>query len=334
MFGKKIAIDLGTANTIVHFQGKGIVVNEPSVVAISQDNKIIAIGTEAKTMLGKTPDIISAHRPLQDGVIADYRITEAMLKYFINKAIGRFRIRGPEVMISAPAGITSTERRAVIDATKSAGAKEAFIIKEPLAAAIGANIPVADPLGNLVVDIGGGTTEVAVISLGGIVESASVRVGGNKIDQAIQEYVRKKYNLSIGDRTAEEIKINIGSAVPMKTQDEMNIRGRDLVGGLPKTISVQTNEVADAIQDELEKIIQTIKQVLERTPPELSADIIDHGMIMTGGGSLLRNLPELLTHHTGIPSYTADDAMFCVVRGIAVALENLPAFKRTLISSK
>lgn len=334
MFSRKIAIDLGTANTIVHLQGKGIIANEPSVVAISEDNKIIAIGEEAKIMLGKTPDIITAHRPLQDGVIADYRVTEAMLKYFINKAIGRFRLRGPEVMISVPAGITSTERRAVIDATKSAGAKEAYIIKEPLAAAIGANIPVADPLGNMVVDIGGGTTEVAIISLGGIVVSESVRLGGNKIDSAIQEYIRKKYNLSIGDRTAEDIKIKIGSALPVHEQQEMSVRGRDLVGGLPKTIEVRTNEVADAIQDELSKIIQTIKQVLEKTPPELSADIIDHGMVMTGGGSLLNNLPELITHHTGISAYVVDDALFCVARGIAIALENLPAFKRTIQTHK
>lgn len=334
MFRKKIAIDLGTANILVHLQGRGIIVNEPSVVAISSDNKILAIGNEAKAMLGKTPDMITARRPLQDGAIADYRITEAMLRYFINKAIGKLRPLGPIVMVSVPAGITSTERRAVIDATRAAGAHEAYLIKEPLAAAIGANIPIADPVGNMVIDVGGGTTEVAVISLGGIVCSESVRVGGTKLDQCIIEYIRKKHNLSIGDQTAEQIKIDVGSAVPLHKPLETNIRGRDLVEGLPKVITVNSNDVAEAVQDQIEKIILAVKHVLEQTPPELSADILDHGIVMTGGGSLLRNLNKIITANTGVPCYVIEEAAYCVVRGVAIALENLQSFKRSVVSKK
>ncbi len=334
LFSKKIAIDLGTTNIRVHLQGRGIIAQEPSIVIISDQKNIMAIGEEAKVMLGKTPEMISAHQPLQDGAIADYRVTEGMLRHFINKAVGRFRLINPEVMISVSAGITSTERRAVIDAAISAGAREAYLIKHPLAAAIGANIPLSEPLGNFIVDIGGGTTEVAVLSLGGIVVSESVRVGGNKFDESIIEYMRKQYGLSVGPRTAEEIKINVGSAIPLKEPMKMNIRGRDLVSGLPKVIEVNTNDVVKAITDELEKIILAIKKVLEQTPPELSADIIDHGIVLSGGGAQLRHLAELISRHTGVPTIVVEEPMLCVVRGVAVALENLESYKRSLIGSK
>jgi len=334
LFSKKIAIDLGTTNTRVHLQGRGIIAQEPSILVISDQKNILAIGEEAKVMLGKTPEMISAHQPLQDGAIADYRVTEGLLRHFINKAVGRFRLINPEVMISVSAGITSTERRAVIDAAISAGAREAYLIKHPLAAAIGANIPLSEPLGNFIVDIGGGTTEVAVLSLGGIVVSESVRVGGNKFDESIIEYMRKQYGLSVGPRTAEEIKINVGSAIPMKEPLKMNIRGRDLVSGLPKVIEVNTNDVVKAITDELEKIILAIKKVLEQTPPELSADIIDHGIVLSGGGAQMRSLADLISHHTGVPTIVVEEPMLCVVRGVAVALENLESYKRSLIGSK
>ncbi|MDD4351912.1 MAG: rod shape-determining protein [Candidatus Gracilibacteria bacterium] len=334
MLSKRIAIDLGTANILVHLEGKGIIANEPSVVAVSDDNRIVAIGREAKEMLGRTPDLIVAHRPMQDGAIADYRVTEAMLAYFVDKALGKVRLVRPEIMVSVPAGITSTERRAVIDATRSAGAKEAYLIQEPLAAAIGANIPIADPVGNMVIDIGGGTTEVAVISLGGIVVSSSVRVGGNRFDQSIADYIRRRHNLSVGDSTAEEAKIKIGSALALKKTDTISIRGRDLVSGLPKVITIHTNEIVDALQDELGKIILVVKEVLEKTPPELSADILDHGIVMTGGSSMLRNLDKLISRHTGVPCFVVDEPMFCVVRGVATALEHLPSFKRSVIGRK
>jgi len=334
LFSKKIAIDLGTTNTRVHLQGRGIIAQEPSILVISDQKNILAIGEEAKVMLGKTPEMISAHQPLQDGAIADYRVTEGLLRHFINKAVGRFRLINPEVMISVSAGITSTERRAVIDAAISAGAREAYLIKHPLAAAIGANIPLSEPLGNFIVDIGGGTTEVAVLSLGGIVVSESVRVGGNKFDESIIEYMRKQYGLSVGPRTAEEIRINVGSAIPMKEPLKMNIRGRDLVSGLPKVIEVNTNDVVKAITDELEKIILAIKKVLEQTPPELSADIIDHGIVLSGGGAQMRSLADLISHHTGVPTIVVEEPMLCVVRGVAVALENLESYKRSLIGSK
>jgi len=334
MLSKKIAIDLGTANILVHLEGKGVIANEPSVVAVSDDNRIVAIGQQAKDMLGRTPDLIVAHRPMQDGAIADYRVTEAMLRYFIDKALGKVRLIRPEVMVSVPAGITSTERRAVIDATRSAGAKEAYLIQEPLAAAIGANIPIADPVGNMIIDIGGGTTEVAVISLGGIVVSSSIRIGGNRFDQSIADYIRRRHNLSVGDSTAEEAKIKIGSAMPLKVPQTLNIRGRDLVSGLPKVITITTNEIADALKDELDKIILVVKQVLEKTPPELSADILDHGIAMTGGSALLKNLDQLIAGHTGVPCFVVEEPMLCVVRGIAMALEHLPAFKRSVIGRK
>jgi len=335
MFIKKIGIDLGTANTLVFLPGEGIVVNEPSVVAISLvDNKVMAVGNEAKEMLGRTPEAIMAMRPLKDGVIADYRITEAMLRYFINKVAGGFRLFRPEVMVSIPAGVTSTERRAVVDATVKAGAKTAYVVKEPILAAIGAGIPINSAAGNMIIDIGGGTSEVAIISLGGVVAAHSARVGGNKIDQAIADFIKKKHGLAIGERTAEEIKITIGSAIPQMKDEFMEVRGRDLIAGLPKTIRVSANEITEAIQDELREIINAIKKVLQETPPELAADVIDKGMILSGGGALLRNMDQLISKTTGVPCYVADDPLFCVVKGTGIALENLDMYKRTIMLTK
>ncbi len=335
MFSKKLGIDLGTTYSLVHIPGRGIIINEPSVVAISLiDKKIMAVGNEAKEMLGRTPDTIVATRPLRDGVIADYKTTEAMLKYFINKALGGVRFFRPEVMIAVPAGITSTERRAVIEATLQAGAKAAYIIKEPIAAAIGANIPIGSASGHMIVDMGGGTSEIAVISLGGIVSNVSVRIGGNKFDAAIQEYIRKKYNLAIGERTAEELKINIGSALPLEEKLYAEIRGRDSIQGLPKTVTVKSDDVTEAIQDELAGIIQAVKTVLQETPPELAADIIDKGMVLSGGSSCLRNMDKLLSQATGVPAYVADDALLCVAKGTGVALENLESYKKSILSTK
>jgi rod shape-determining protein MreB len=331
MLGKRIGIDLGTANVLVSISKKGIVINEPSVVAVSTvDNKVMAVGNDAKDMIGKTPDTINASRPLKDGVIADYRVTEAMIRYFINKITGSVRLFRPEVMVCVPAGVTSTERRAVVDATMQAGAKAAYIIKEPLAAAIGADIPIASPLGNMIVDIGGGTTEVAVISLGGIVAANSVRVGGNKIDNAIREYIRRKYGLAIGDRTAEDIKIKIGSALPVDNPPSMEIKGRDTIAGLPRIIAITGNEVTEAIRDELDQIIAAVKSVLAKTPPELSSDVIDQGIVISGGGALLKNLDKLLTKATGVPCHIADNPLNCVARGTYIALENLDDYKRSL----
>ena len=336
MFIKKIGIDLGTANTLVHVPKKGIIINEPSVVAVTIDNRVMAVGAEAKEMLGRTPDTIVAYQPLKDGVIADYRITQAMLKYFIDKAAGSIRFFRPEVMVAVPAGITSTEKRAVIDATMHAGAKAAYIIKEPVAAAIGAGIPIGSASGNMIIDIGGGTSEAAVISLGGIVSSGSVRTGGSKFDQAISDYIKKKYGLAIGDRTAEEIKIKIGSAIPLpETEIEsMEIRGRDMVAGLPKVIEVTSQDVTEAIQDELSEIIQMIKSVLRETPPELSADVMDKGMILSGGGSLLRNMDELISSATGVSSYVADNPLLCVAKGTGIALESLDSYKLSVLATK
>lgn len=332
MFAKRIGIDLGTANVLVYIPKQGIVINEPSVVAVTEDNRVLAVGEEAKEMVGRTPETITAYCPLRDGVIADYRVTEAMIRYFINKVSGMVRLSRPEVMISIPAGATSTEKRAVIDAAKQAGAKEVSIIPEPVAAAIGAEVPIDTAAGNLVVDIGGGTTEVAIISLGGIVASNSVRIGGNRLDQAISEYIRKKYGLAIGDQTAEEIKIEIGSAVKTDKEKTMEIRGRDMIAGLPKVITIAVNEVTEAMQNELEKIILAIKTVLEQAPPELSSDIIDRGMVMTGGGSLLRSLDKLFTKKLGIPCHVAQDALLCVARGTGIALDNLDDYKRSILS--
>ncbi len=335
MFTKRIGIDLGTTYTLVHLPGRGIVLNEPSVVAISlNDKKILAVGNEAKEMLGRTPDSIIALRPLRDGVIADYRTTEAMLRYFINKATGGIRILRPEVMIAVPAGITSTERRAVIDATIAAGAKAAYIIKEPVAAAIGANIPIGSASGHMIIDIGGGTTEIAVISLGGIVANTSVRIGGNKLDAAIQEFTRKKYGLAIGERTAEEMKITIGSAVPLEKKLFMEVRGRDVVTGLPRTVSVFSDDVTEAIQNELNGIINAVKLVLQETPPELSADVIDKGMVLSGGSAQLRMIDQLLSSTTGVPCYVADEPLLCVARGTGIALDNLESYKRSILSTK
>ncbi len=335
MFIKRIGIDLGTTYTLVHLLKRGIVINEPSVVAVSvSDKKILAVGNEAKDMVGRTPDSIIAVKPLKDGVIADYMTTQAMLRYFINKAVGSMRIFRPEVMVAVPAGISSTERRAVIDATIAAGAKAAYIIKEPVAAAIGADIPIGSASGHMIIDIGGGTAEMAVISLGGIVSCSSVRVGGNKFDLAILEYIRKKYNLAIGERTSEEIKINIGSALYLENKLTMEIRGRDILTGLPRNINITSSDVTEALQNELEAIITAVKKVLHETPPELSADIMDKGMVLSGGSSLLRNIDQLLSRTTGVPAYVSDDAMLCVAKGTGIALENLDSYKRSILATK
>ncbi len=335
MLIRKIGIDLGTTNVLVHLPKRGIVINEPSVVAISNfDKKIIAVGAEAKEMLGRTPDTIIAQKPLKDGVIADYKTTEAMLRYFINKALGGVRLFRPEVMVAVPAGITSTERRAVVDATIAAGAKAAYIIKEPIVAAIGANIPIGSASGHMIIDIGGGTSEIAVISLGGIVSSTSVRIGGNKFDLAITEYIRKKYNLAIGERTAEEIKINIGSAMYLNDRLYMDVRGRDMIAGLPRIVTISSDDITDAIQAELEGIVSATKTVLHNTPPELSADVIDKGIVMSGGSSLLRNIDKLITQTTGISAYVAEDALYCVAKGTGIALENLESYKRSILATK
>lgn len=335
LFSKKLGIDLGTANTLVYVPGKGIVLNEPSVVAVSEfDNKILAIGVEAKKMVGKTPESIIAYRPMKDGVIADYRVTEAMLRYFIGKALGPFSLFKPEVMISVPAGVTSTERRAVIEAAIKAGAKQAFVVKEPILAAIGAGIPIHESSGHMIVDIGGGTTDVAVISLGGIVASTSVKCAGNKIDQAIADYIKKTFNLAIGDKTAEYLKIKIGAAVPLEEELTLTIKGRDFIQGLPRSVQVSTNEIVKAIDKELKQIIKAIKDVLQETPPELASDIIDHGITMTGGTSQLRNLPDLVYRKTGVKAQLADDALFCVAKGTGSALEHLDTYKKAIISKR
>ncbi|MFA5886430.1 MAG: rod shape-determining protein [Patescibacteria group bacterium] len=335
MFIKRIGIDLGTTYTLIYVPRRGIVINEPSVVAVSiADKKILAVGNEAKDMIGRTPDTIKAVRPLKDGVIADYRATEAMIRYFVNKTLGGIRLFRPEVMVAVPAGISSTERRAVIEATIAAGAKAAYIIKEPVAAAIGADIPIGSATGHMVIDIGGGTAEMAVISLGGIVASTSVRIGGNKFDASILEHVRKKYNLAIGERTAEEIKINIGSALYMEDKLYLEVRGRDIVTGLPRSITVSSDDVTEAIQGELEAIISVAKKVLQKTPPELSADIMDKGIVLTGGSSLLRNIDQLIARTTGVSAYVADDAMLCVAKGTGIALDNLDSYKRSILATK
>ncbi len=332
---RKLGIDLGTANTLVYIPGRGIVLNEPSVVAVSErDNRILAVGIEAKEMVGRTPDDIVAYRPMRDGVIADYRVTEAMLRYFITKAIGRWNLIKPEVMVSVPAGVTSTERRAVIEAAMRAGAKNAYVVKEPILAAIGAGIPIYEARGHMIVDIGGGTTDVAVISLGGIVASTSVKCAGNRVDQAIADYIKKTFNLAIGDKTAEDIKIKIASAIPLEDELTMVIKGRDFIAGLPRSVTVSTNEIVKAIDKELREMIKAIKDVLQDTPPELSADIIDQGIIMTGGSSQLRNLSELVCRRTGVKAILADDALYCVVKGTGVALEHLDTYKKSIISKR
>jgi len=334
MFQKKIGIDLGTTTVLVYVPKRGIILQEPSVVAISYaDKKVLAVGQEAKDMLGRTPDTIVARRPLKDGVIADYRTTEAMLRYFINKAVGGVRLFRPEVMVAVPGGITSTERRAVIDATLAAGAKAAYIIKEPIVAAIGANVPIGSPSGHMIIDIGGGTSEMAVISLGGIVASESVRIGGVKIDASIAEYIRRKYNLAIGERTSEQIKIQIGSAMYMTEKLTMEIKGRDMISGLPKILEVSSDDVTEAIQNELAGILVTVKEVLHKTPPELAADVMDKGIILSGGSSQLRNLDTLIAEATGVPTFMAEDPQQCVVKGTGIALENLDAYKRSIFTN-
>ncbi|MEK7505291.1 MAG: rod shape-determining protein [Patescibacteria group bacterium] len=334
-FVRKLGIDLGTANTLVFLPGKGVVLDEPSVVAISeQDRKILAVGTDAKEMIGKTPESIIAYRPMKDGVIADYRVTEVMLRYFINKALGPWNFWKPEVMVSVPAGVTSTERRAVVEATLRAGAKAAYVVKEPILAAIGAGISINEPKGKMIVDIGGGTTDVAVISLGGIVACTSVKCAGNKVDAAIADHIKKNYNLAIGDKTAESIKITIGSAVPVEEELAMTVKGRDLVSGLPRAIELKTNEVVKAIGKELREIVKAIKDVLQETPPELASDIIDYGITMTGGSSLLRNLPDLIFRRTGVKAVLGKDAYFCVAKGTGIALNHLDIYKKSILSKR
>ena len=315
--------------------GKGPVLQEPSVVAVTiSENKILAVGEEAKVMTGRTPDSIIVYRPLKDGVIADYRITQAMLRYFIEKAGSSFRFLKPELLVGVPAGITSTERRAVIEAGMAAGAKAVYVAKEPVLAAIGAGIPIASCSGHMIVDIGGGTSEVAVISLGGIVTSCSLRTAGDKLDLAISDFIKKKYNLAIGEQTAEEIKVKIGTALPEKEEKFLEIRGRDLIAGLPRNIEVSSNEVCEAISDTLAEIVQVIKTVLRDTPPELSADIMDKGMILAGGGALLHNIDELISQATGVPCFVAEEPLLCVAKGTGVVLENLEVYKRSIMSKR
>ncbi len=333
-FTPKLGIDLGTTNVLVFLPGVGIVLNEPSVVALSNDNQILAVGVDAKSMIGRTPDTIQAYRPMKDGVIADYRVTEIMLRYFIRKALGRLNLFKPDVMISVPAGVSSTEKRAVIEAAMKAGAKNAYVVKEPILAAIGAGVPIYEPQGHMIVDIGGGTIDVAVISLGGIVAANSVKCAGNRIDAAIVDYVKKSRNLSIGEKTAENVKITIGSALPVEEELVMDIKGRDLLTGLPRVTEVKTNEIVKAISRELQEMVKAIKTVFQDTPPELASDIIDGGIIMTGGTSQLRNFPELIRRRTGVKAAVADQALFCVVKGTGEALEHLDTYKRAVIAKR
>ncbi|MDD5569094.1 MAG: rod shape-determining protein [Candidatus Pacebacteria bacterium] len=332
----KIGIDLGTKNSLVFIPNKGVILNEPSVVAVSlAENKVLAVGQAAKEMIGRTPDTIQVFRPLKEGVIADYRTTQAMLRYFINKVNTGFgRFFKPELLIGVPAGITSTEKRAVIESGILAGAKEVFVAKEPILSAIGAGIPINSSSGHLIVDIGGGTTEVAVISLGGIVNSHSLRIAGDKLDSALSDFIKEKYNLAIGEQTAEEIKIKVGTALPEKEPRTMEIRGRDLIMGLPKNIKINSNEICVAIADPLKEIIQCIKNVLRETPPELSADIMDKGMVLAGGGSCLRNIASLVSQSTGVPCFVADDPLTCVAKGTGVVLDNLDIYKKSVMSQK
>jgi rod shape-determining protein MreB len=332
---RKLAIDLGTKNTRVYVPKKGLVINEPSVVALhSYDNKIMAIGEEAKKMIGRTPESIIAATPLKDGAIANFRITEAMLRYFINKISGHIRLFKPDIMVSIPAGITSTERRAVMDACNAAGAKQTYLIKQPIAAALGAGIPIAIPSGNMIIDIGGGTSEVAVISIGDVVASTSVRVGGDKFDVAIANYIRKKHSLIIGDQKAEEIKIKIGSAQTLKTELTMEVSGSNTISGLPESVMISSEEVVVAIRPALLEIVNAVKDVLQKTPPELASDIMDKGIVLTGGGALLRNMDTLLTKITGVPCEVANNPTECVVKGSGIAIENLDAFRRSVLWTK
>ena len=330
----KVGIDLGTTSVLVYIPGRGIVMNEPSVVAVSDDNQILAVGNEAKMMIGRTPDNIRAYRPMKDGVIADYRVTEAMLRYFLKRTLGSWNIFKPEVMVSVPAGVTSTEKRAVVEAAIKAGAKNAYVVKEPILAAIGAGLPIYEPQGHMIVDMGGGTTDVAVISRGGIDASSSVTCAGNRIDSAIIDHVKKTRNLAIGEKTAEDVKIQVGSALPLEEELVMDIKGRDILTGLPRTTEMKTNEVVRAISRELREMIKAIKDVFQNTPPELASDIIDHGIIMTGGTAQLRNFPELVKRRTGVKAVLADQALFCVVKGTGIALEHLDTYKRTILAKR
>lgn len=337
MFGRfspKIGIDLGTTNILVFVPGEGVVLNEPSVVAVSDDNQVLAVGSDAKRMIGRTPESIRAYRPMKDGVIADYRVTEVMLRYFLRKALGKYQIFRPEVMVSVPASVSSTEKRAVVEAASKAGARNAYVVKEPILAAIGAGVPIYEPQGHMIVDAGGGTIDVAVISLGGIVAANSVKCAGNKIDAAIVNYVKKIRNLSIGEKTAEDIKMKVGSALPLEEELTMDIKGLDVLSGLPRTTEIKTNEVVKAISKELRDMTKAIKDVFQDTPPELAADIIDHGIIMTGGTSQLRNFPELVKRRTGVKALLADQALFCVAKGTGVALEHLDTYKRTILTKR
>ncbi len=335
MFVTKIGIDLGTCNSLVWIPKKGVVLREPSVVAVSlYNNTILATGQAAKEMMGRTPDTVRVYRPLREGVIADFRITLAMIRYFLKRVVPKYQFLKPEILVAVPAGITSTERRAVIEATLGAGAKAAYVAKEPILAAIGAGIPIHSSSGHMIVDIGGGTAEAAVISLGGIVVSTSLRTAGDKLDQAVSDYLKKKYNLAVGETTAEEIKIAIGCALPQKTETTMEIRGRDLALGLPRTVKISSNEVLQALTEPLEDIVQMIKLLLRDTPPELSADIMDKGIILSGGGALLKNLDQMISQSLGVPCFVADDPLTCVVRGTGVVLDNLEVYKRSIMSKK
>jgi rod shape-determining protein MreB len=329
----KIGIDLGTANILVFVQGSGITVREPSVVAINDRDQIVAVGNEAKEMLGRTPGSITAIRPLRDGVIADYVVTESMLRYFIKKATaGRFSFGRPDVLVSVPAGSTSVEKRYVLDAARQAGAGKAFLIEEPMAAAIGAELPISGPSGNMIVNIGGGTAEIAVLSLSEIVVSKSHRVGGNRFDEAIALYIRRKYNLMIGDRTAEQVKIEIGSAMPLEEELTMSVKGRDMIAGLPREVKITSTEITEALEVPLRNLTDAIRAVLEQTPPELSADIIDKGIVISGGGALLRNIDRLVTTVTGVAAHIAPDPLSCVAKGTGIALEHFDQFAKSMTS--
>ena len=335
-FSKDLAIDLGTANTLIYLKGKGIILTEPSVVAVREDGRfkrVIAIGEEAKRMIGKTPGSIKAIRPLREGVIADFEVTEAMIRYFIQKVHNRGYLVKPRIIISVPSGTTQVERRAVKESAESAGAREVYLIEEPMAAAIGAGLPVTEPVANMIVDIGGGTTEVAVISLGGIVVSHSIKVAGDKIDESILQYIKRKYNLLIGEATAEQIKINIGNVLPEEPYETMEIRGRDLVTGVPKTITVNSKEIQEAIKEPIDLILQAIKQVLEETPPELAADMVERGIYLSGGGALLKNLDKLISDETGLNVYVAENPLTCVALGAGKALDEIDKLKRVMVDT-
>ncbi|MST04438.1 MAG: rod shape-determining protein [Candidatus Pacebacteria bacterium] len=335
MFIRKIGIDLGTANTIVFVPGKGFIINEPTIVALSMpENTVLAVGQEAKEMIGKTPEGIVPYKPLKDGVIADYYITKAILKYFITKAVGKFNFFKPEVVISVPAGITQTERRAVINAAKEAGVREVYVVKEPILAALGAGIPINNYSGNMIINIGGGTSEVAVVSLGGIVTWSSLRIAGNKFDQAIMDYIKKKYSLAIGEQTAEAIKIEIGTALPLKDQSQYTVRGRDLITGLPKDVVVKSNEIAEALTPHLLGIASSVQGVFNSTPPELVADIMEKGIILSGGSAQIRLLDEFFKRMTGVSTYLAEDPLFCVAKGTGIILDHLDVYKRILSNKR